>query len=118
MTKLNDPLNDIMEKISSSNDKPALELFRDEVKEDISLKTRLTHREHILVSVMTEQDEFLNELFPNFNLFNNFLSEFKRHKLSLEGKSREEFVNSIKGQTTKDLLNETASAQNLVEARK
>ena len=117
-TPLIDPIEQIFESISNSSSSPSLELFNDSRKGDISLKTDLTHKEHVLVSALSVENSLINESLKDFDLYGKFLEEFKRHKLSLDRKSRNEFVESNKKPSSSDLLNEASSVKNLTESRK
>lgn len=115
---LSDPIENLIEKYSDSDSNPSLELFKDDSSGDISLKTDLTNMEHVLVSAICTENDLINKDIEDFNLYSCFLNHFRRHKLSLDRKSRFEFVESSRRPTPHDLLNDASSIKNLQDSRK
>jgi hypothetical protein len=110
-----DPLSKIFEDIKGSDSDKALELFK---KTDIALRTDLTHKEHVLVSAISTENDFFNDSLPDFNLYGRFLSHFLSLKTSLDRQSRKEFVAAIQQNTIDRDLERVANLNNLTESRK
>lgn len=115
---LKDPIDSIFEDVKSSNDQVSLELFRDDGHGEIALKTDLINKEHVLVTALMVENELIKEDLDDFDLYGDYLNQFRRHKVSLDRKSRTEFVEANRKPAPSDLLNETASAKTLTESRK
>lgn len=118
---LGDPLDQIAEQVKSSNSDLPTELFTDErsSSDGIALKTDLIHKEHVLVSVLASENQAIKELFgSDFDLYGEFLNQFRRHKVSLDRKSREEFSGVLKGGISNKDLEVASNMKNLLESRK
>lgn len=114
---LEDPIDSIFENISSGDKNHSLELFKDDKKGDIALKTDLKDKELVLVVALMTENELIKKDLGDFDLFGDFLNQFRRHKVSLDRKSRIEFVESNRKPLSSDLLNEASSVKNLTESR-
>jgi len=117
---LSDPLDEINEYLKGANSELPTELFTEErdFTDGIALKTDLIHKEHVLVSVLaTENKNISDDLGSDFNLYGDFLNEFRRHKVSLDRKSREEFVNTVSGGISNKDLETASNIKNLTDTR-
>lgn len=116
MNDLNDPLQEIFEQVKGSNIDNSLELFKDDKTGDIALKTDLVHKEHVLVTCIDVENDLIKQDL-GFDLYADFLTSFKRHKVSLERKSRGEFVSvNMKNTMDRDLAR-VSNLKNLTESR-
>lgn len=112
---IDDPLEKIFEKTQPNRDN-SLKLFEED---DITLKTQVSSPELVLVNALTVENELIKKLFPkdDFDLYGHFLKEFKRHKVSLDRQSRQEFVNvNMRNMLDRD-IQRASNIKNLVEAR-
>lgn len=113
-----DVIEDIFEKVSGANKNDSLELFKDDKTGDIALKTDLNPSEHTLVVCMITENKLIKEDLEDFDLYGDFLNEFRRHKVSLDRKSRDEFVQVNMKNTMDRDLNRVANLNNLTDTRK
>lgn len=117
---LHDPLEAISEVLDSGKTELSLELFTEErpQTDGIALKTDLTHKEHVLVSVLATENELIKKaLGQDFNLYKEFIEQFRRHKVSLDRKSREEFVRTVQGGISEKGLEIASNIKNITESR-
>lgn len=117
-TSLVDTLEEIFEEISSSNVDNSLELFKEG---DLTLRTDLIQKEVILLNALSVDNHILrNQLFlgPDEEcIFDVFIRSFKRHKISLDRKSRSEFVNiNLKNTLDRDLAR-VSNLKSLTDSR-
>lgn len=118
-----DPIDKISEHIRGSNKDLPVELFTDtrETTDGIALKTDLVHKEHVFVSVLATENTLIKELFRqsgiNLDLYGDFLNQFRRHKVSLMRKSREEFSNVLRGGINNKDLENASNLKNIMESR-
>ena len=115
-TDIVDPIKQIFEEIQGSDNDPGKKLFEDDKTGDIALKSDLIHKEQVLVTALdVENQNILNEL--DFDLFGYYLDSFRRHKLSLNRLSRQEFVQvNMKNTMDRDLAR-VSNVKNLVDSR-
>lgn len=115
-----DPIDRIAEHVRGSQSDNAIELFTDERQDSdgIAFKTDLTKKEHVFVSVLRTENNNLNELFGiDFNLYGDFLDEFRKHKTSLGRKSRMEFVDVLRGGFSGKDIEFASNVKNLTSSR-
>lgn len=110
-----DPIDSIFENIETGSKNNGIELFRDDSK-DIDLKTDLTHTEHVIVSCIATDNEFIKRDL-GFDLYGEFLNQFRRHKVSLDRKSRSEFVQVNMKNTIDRDLDRISNLKNLSDSR-
>lgn len=114
---LEDPIGSIFEDIKNTNDN-SLELF---AQGDVTLRTDLLNKEVVLVNCIHTDNELMKKSFKRFkiefDLFDEFLTSFKRHKVSLDRKSRGEFVNVNMKNTLDRDLTRVSNLKNLTESR-
>lgn len=116
---IKDPIGEIFESINKSDDDNSLELFS---SGDITLRTQLNNKEVVLSNCLFVENEIIKSQFKSktgksFDLYGDFLSNFKKHKVSLDRQSRGEFVNvNLKNTFDRD-LNRMANLKNLTESR-
>lgn len=75
----------------SSNKSEFVDLFEAE-QDNVDLRTDLTHKEIILVNIITLNSEMLNKLGIHNDFYSRFIDNYKRLKVSMDRKSRTEFV--------------------------
>lgn len=122
--EIKDPLEQIFEQIDTNENKFPLELFTDSDKDHdgIAFKTELNRNEHVILTAQTSVNKIITKKFKEHNikidLFGDFLTEFKRHKVSLDRKGRIEFTNSITSGIKDNDLQRLSNLSNLTESRK
>ena len=93
------------------------ELFRAE-RDSVDIKTDLSWQEIVLVAKL----KFNNDLLKDFGLisvYNEFLNNYLRLKISLDRKSRGEFVDMNRGaQKAEDVLDTMSKVSNITGAKK
>lgn len=108
-----DPIDEIFEKFKASKSDNSLELF---AEGDVTLKTDLINKEMVLVNALHVENKLIKESL-GFDVFGEFLSSFKRHKVSLDRKSRSEFVDvNLRNSLDRD-ISRASNLKNLVESR-
>jgi hypothetical protein len=93
------------------------ELFRAK-PEDVDIKTDLSIQEIVLINKLKFNNELLKQagLVP---VYNNFLEHYLRLKISLDRKSRGEFVDMNRGQgKTEDILDTMSKVSNITQSKK
>lgn len=114
-----DVIDKIKEDFSNGEDN-TLELFKDSA-DDVTLRTDLNEFEVILANCIFVENEFIKQCFLSvgvkFDLYGDFLKEFKRHKISKKRLSRMEFVDINKKYRFDEQLSKFANIKNLVEPR-
>jgi len=93
------------------------ELFK-ALPEDVDIKTDLTLQEIVLINKLMFNNELLKDagLIP---VYKEFLNHYLRLKISLERKSRAEFVDMNRAKTnTDDILDVTSKISNITGAKK
>jgi len=115
---LNDPLNKIFEQIKGSDSDISLELFsNNNDTDDIALKTDLNQREFVITTAIVTLGPIIFSKI-GYNPYENFIREFKRHKVSLDRKSRAEFVAINQADTLDKNLDKVANLKTLTDTRK
>lgn len=92
------------------------ELFKAE-KEDVDVKTDLSIHEIVLINKI----HFMNDMLLDCKLdgiYTDFLNRYQRLKISLDRKSRGEFVSMNKGETSDEIVDKVSSISNIVSPRK
>jgi hypothetical protein len=92
------------------------ELFRAS-EEDVDIKTDLSIEEIILINKLL----FNNELLKSKGIkpvYHNFLYKYMRLKISLDRKSRAEFVNINRGDKTEEAVNLLSGLSNITTPKK
>lgn len=93
------------------------ELFK-AAKEDVDIKTDLSIKEIVLINKLMFNNEMLRKrgLKP---VYNDFLHNYMRLKISLDRKSRGEFVDMNRGQArTDDVLDAMSKVSNITGVKK
>ena len=92
------------------------ELFKAD-KDNVDIKTDLTKEEISIITSLIFNDNFLisKKLKP---LFQKYYYPYMRLKISLDRKSRAEFVNINKSPSQEDVLNTASNLKNLTDVRK
>lgn len=86
--------------------------------EDVDIKTDLMHREISLIAGLNEFDRAMKKHHVK-QVYSKFLEEYLRLKISLDRKSRMEFVDMHRAKdTTGDVLNTMSQVGNIVTAKK
>jgi hypothetical protein len=113
-----DIIEQTFEQFKGSQDEQALKLFDEG---DIDLKTDLSSKEVVLVTALDIESKLINKSFSkfgfDFDLYGAFLQSYKRHKVSLDRKSRSEFVASIMKNTIDRDLNRVSNLKNVTDSR-
>lgn len=119
MSEKIDPLLLINEQMSSNKSELPQQLFSENPEiDEIALKTDLIHKEHVFVSVLMTENKLISNLFgDDFNLYGDFLNQFRRHKVSLDRKSRLEFVDVLRGGVSEKDLNTMSNLKNITDTR-
>lgn len=115
-SQLNDPIEKIFEEVKGNTDDNTLELFKDDKTGDIALKTDLIHIEHVLTSCLATENLLIKGIL-DFDLYGEFLDQFRRHKVSLDRLSRKEFVEVNQKNTMDRDLERVSSLKNLTDSR-
>lgn len=93
------------------------ELFRAE-KQDVDIKTDLTIKEIVLVNKLLFNNRILKDKGLNA-VYDKFIEEYLRLKISLDRKSRGEFVDMNRGQSrTDDVLDTMGKISNITGVKK
>ena len=92
------------------------ELFKAERK-DVDIRTDLKDKEIVLVNKLIFNN-FLLRKYKVFPVFDEFINEYMRLKISLDRKSRGEFVTMNRGDKTQDLLSGMSDFSNIMQSKK
>jgi hypothetical protein len=93
------------------------ELFRAN-REDVDIKTDLSWQEIVLINKLIFNNALLKEAGLN-PVYSDFIEEYLRLKISLDRKSRGEFVDMNRGQQkTDDILDTMSKVSNITGAKK
>jgi len=111
----------INEYFTDSNENPDVqtskELFRAST-DDVDIKTDLNLQEIMIVSSLKANDESL-KLHGLRPLYSDFLKDYLRLKISLDRKSRGEFVDMNRnGNKPEDLIQNASNVSNILGAKK
>lgn len=116
-SKLPNRIDEYMkEQESNSKVKTSRELFTAEQK-DIDLKTDLSLSDIHNINVLMVNDEILKSCGLK-DVFSMYYSEFMRLKISLDRKSRAEFVTINSEEKTGDLLEKASNTTSIINSRK
>lgn len=89
-----------------------------EAKEDnVDLRTDLSHPEIVLVNILQINAEFMNKKGLDGNIYQRFINGYKRLKVSLDRKSRAEFVDINKKERFESNLDKFNSFANLKKVK-
>lgn len=110
--KLDDPFDPIEEQFSSG-DEISKDLFNEG---DITLKSDLNDKEVILVTQLFIENKLIKDIL-DFDLYGEFIHEFKRHKVSRNRGSRLEFVDVNRRDNFDNNLNKFANLKSLTEVK-
>jgi len=97
-----------------------IELFEG-TDQNIDLRTDLSHEEIILVNVIKMNGEYLKELDPvefKDNIYTRFINSYMRLKVSLDRKSRAEFVDINKKERFENNLHKFNALKDLTDIKK
>lgn len=103
-------------KNNSDKENNFIELF-EATNENVDLRTDLSIGEILILNAMRINSQFLKERI-NYPLYNGFIDSYLRLKISLDRKSRIEFVDINKRDRTKDKLQDLSNFKNLSEVKK
>lgn len=104
--KLINPISEYLDNRNHTSD--FIDLFEAE-KHNVDLRTDLSHEEIILVNIIKMNASFLQNKGLNNNIFDSFIDQYLRLKISLERKSRGEFVDINKRDRTENHLKQLNS---------
>lgn len=111
--KLINPIENLFETTEQNNTISA-ELF---IQSDITLRTELNNEEQVLMTCLIIDNALIKEEL-GFDLYGGFIKEYMRTKVSLDRKSRKEFVDSINKNNTDKDLERLSNLKNLTEVKK
>lgn len=100
-----------------------LDLFESEENDvdspdnNIMLRTDLTHQEIILVNVIILNANLMKSLGLKSNIYDNFINQYQRLKVSMDRKSRAEFVDINKKERFENNLDKFNAFQNLKKVK-
>lgn len=116
--KLNNPIENIFENIVP-NSSVSSELF---TEGDISLKTELNNDEQVILSCLCVENNLINGDLTTqkrkVDIYGDFIKTYMRLKVSLDRKSRKEFVDSLNKNNTDKDFERLSNLKNLTEVRK
>lgn len=92
------------------------ELFKAERK-DVDIRTDLLLKEIVLVNKLI-YNNYLLKKYKLLPAFDEFINEYMRLKISLERKSRTEFVDMNRANKSTDTLKEMSEFSNILSAKK
>lgn len=94
----------------------ARELFQ-ATKADVDIKTDLNWQEIVLINKLYWNNEYLKrkKLRP---IYENFINQYMRLKISLDRKSRKEFVDVNKGDNSQEVLDTASKFSNILGVKK
>lgn len=101
---------------SKSKRSDFIDLF--EAKEDnVDLRTDLTHQEIVLTNVLQLNGDFMKSKGMDGNIYQRFINGYKRLKVSLDRKSRGEFVDINKKERFESNLEKFNTFANLKKVK-
>jgi hypothetical protein len=107
--------NHIQEYVKNGSEQTFRELF-EATKENVDLRTDLTFQELVLINKIKMNDEFLFNTF-NFKVYDKFLDNHLRLKISLERKSRGEYVDVNRRERFEQNLKKFGEFSNLIKEK-
>lgn len=117
MKTIRNPIEEYFSEQEASKEvQTSKELFK--ADKDVDIKTDLIWREITLITKLFYNDEILkkHKLKP---VFSRFINPYLRLKISMDRKSRTEFVTMNKGETsTKDIIKEMSDVSNIISVKK
>jgi hypothetical protein len=109
------PVNPIEYKFDNlTNDDVSLNLF---TPKDLVLKTELNQKELVVLNCLVIENSLIKDDLKGFDLFGGFIDSFMKHKVSLDRKSRREFVDINKKDRFDDKVSTMSNIKNLVDVR-
>lgn len=111
------PIKEILD--SRTNRANFIELF-EATKENIDLRTDLTIQEIVISNIIKMNGDYLKNLDPSFehNIYSDFIDEYLRLKVSLDRKSRGEFVDINRSEHFEKDLNKFNNFKQLSDVKK
>lgn len=123
-TELIKPIKKLINPIESyfnnkHNTAEFIELFEG-TEENIDLRTDLEHEEIILTNIIKMNGEYLKDLDEAFkdNIYTRFINSYMRLKVSLDRKSRGEFVDINKRERFENNLHKFNALKDLTDIKK
>lgn len=114
---LKNPIEEYFTKIETSKESINSKAIFEAEKENLDLKTELTIQEIVILNKLEMNNIYLQSkgIKP---IFSEFIKNYERLKISLDRKSRGEFVNLNKSNNTDDILNGMSNLSNIGSAKK
>jgi len=111
------PIDEYFNKIETSRDSVNAKNIFSADNENLELKTELKIREIVILNNLKMNDIFLTNrgLSP---VFSEFIKSYERLKISLDRKSRGEFVSINKQNTTEDAISQMSNFSNIIGSKK
>lgn len=112
----NNPIDKILKLVKTGSNEKNKILF-ESGGVDLDLRSDLVYPEEVFISTLQVNDEFLKKCGLN-PIYNYYLKQLLRNRVSLNRGSRAEFVNVNKKDFVDENLAKIGSIQNLTEVRK
>lgn len=111
------PIDEYFSKIETSRDSVNAKSIFSVDTDNLELKTELKIREIVILNNLKMNDVFLvnRGLSP---VFSEFIKSYERLKISLDRKSRGEFVSINKQNTTEDAISQMSNFSNILGSKK
>jgi hypothetical protein len=120
-----DKINPIEEYFNNNTEKSTfIDLFESQINNihsfdnNISLRSDLTIDEIILINIAILNSNLMFDKGMKFNIYDRFINQYMRLKVSLDRKSRQEFVNINKKDNFENNLDKFNAIQHLQEVKK
>jgi hypothetical protein len=115
--KLVNPIDEYFLKVENSKEHIHAKAIFETTDDGVDLKTDLSAQEIVLINKLKMNDDFLIDRGLK-GVFGGFVLKYLRLKISLERKSRGEFVNINKSNNTDEVLNGMSNLSNITGAKK
>lgn len=112
--ELNNPIQEYFD--NQNNEATFKDLF-EATKENVDLRTDLTIQEIVIINKLKTNDTFIEEKL-NFKLFDGFVNDYLRLKISLDRRSRGEFVDINRKERFEQNLRRMNDFSNVLEVKK
>ena len=116
-TSLKNPIEEYFTKIETSKESVNSKAIFEAENDNLDLKTELSIQEIVILNKLEMNNLYLKSkgIKP---VFAEFIKNYERLKISLDRKSRGEFVNLNKSNNTDDILNGMSNLSNISGAKK
>jgi hypothetical protein len=114
---LKNPIEEYFTKIETSKESVNSKAIFEAENDNLDLKTELSIQEIVILNKLEMNNLYLKSkgIKP---VFSEFIKNYERLKISLDRKSRGEFVNLNKSNNTDDILNGMSNLSNIAGAKK